>query len=362
MTTTKTSSEIEDVEMSDIDQEEESKEVPVVKKPRSKATSKPKVVKKTTTKKVRKTAAIKKKIAGKMKKTIKRKIVRKGKKSNKKKQVKKPKVPLIKLSETDKPRFFKLLSDDESSSKGRFSGFKPKQAANKALTSIIKTMVEKGETAIGVDIHFTLKECTRWNRKKYKKGVKDMKTGETPKKVEKKYHYTGKRELLKNEIIVDHKQEDTDEKIMTTGKIDKEVAVKDGVTKYYMSVKNDGVTKQIVVKRIAIVDAKGKLTGKFNYMIVNEIKYKYTNKVQKEKQEVSVEKQPKKPTETKPKVTKKVTKKATKVEEPKVEDAKVEEPEVEESKVDVVEKPTEPTQVEKKVTKAKSKKTVAGKQ
>jgi hypothetical protein len=62
-----------------------------------------------------------------------------------------------------KGRFFKLITAG-GDAHGRFSGNKPKQAANKALTAIIKSM--GSEDAKDKVIPFTIKECTRGSRTK----------------------------------------------------------------------------------------------------------------------------------------------------------------------------------------------------
>lgn len=233
----------------------------------------------------KKPAKAKKVVKGKAKKvSVKKTVATKTKKSAKgkaKKIVKKKAVvPEIKLSDEKRPRYFKLLYEgkDDGTPIGRFSGNKPKQAANKALTSIIKGLGKEGNEVINVDIKFALKECTRWNKKKCKKGDNE--------KIEKIYHYLGKRELLKKEVEVDHIQKETDEKILKSGKVTKETTLKNGDTKYYMELKEiDAGTKkpkEIIVKKINIKDKKTKKpTGGIKWAIINEIKYKYTNKVQK---------------------------------------------------------------------------------
>jgi hypothetical protein len=61
----------------------------------------------------------------------------------------------------EKKRYFKYVYEGEVS--GRFSGNKPKQAANKALTSIAKGM---GVNAEGAEINFSIVECTRGSKRK----------------------------------------------------------------------------------------------------------------------------------------------------------------------------------------------------
>ena len=246
---------------------EEVKSVDNVKKPikKKKTVQKKKALKtksKTSKKKIKATPKNKK-----SKKIVKRKA----------RVAKKKHVEEMKISDITEPRYFKLIYGDQET--GRFSGSKPKQAANKALTSIVKLKEKNGEPAIDVDIDYSLKECTRWNKKKCKKGAK----GE---KIVKVYKYVGKRIHLDNQVPVDHKQEDTDETILKSGKITKELPLQNGNMKYYIERKNkvkgtDGkmkdVTENIIVKKYKVS------TGEIKYSIVNEIKYKFTNKVQKKK-------------------------------------------------------------------------------
>jgi hypothetical protein len=83
-------------------------------------------------------------------------------------------------------RYFKYVYEGDTS--GRFSGNKPKQAANKALTSIFKTLQKKGEKVLGRSISFTIKECTRGSKHK-------------------EYKYEGKREQLATPMKVNIKSE-----------------------------------------------------------------------------------------------------------------------------------------------------------
>jgi hypothetical protein len=63
----------------------------------------------------------------------------------------------------EKGRFFKYLYNGIVS--GRFSGSKPKQAANKALTSIVKSHSETGDLTNKM-LTFSIIECTRGSKKK----------------------------------------------------------------------------------------------------------------------------------------------------------------------------------------------------
>ena len=211
-----------------------------------------------------------------------KKVAAKGKTGKKKAKVaKKTAGEEVKLSDEKRPRYFKLIFGGQQ--KGRFSGNKPKQAANKALTSIIKEKEKNGEEVINVEIKFSLKECTRWNKKKCRKGDNE--------KIEKIYNYLGKRELLDEQVPVDHIQKETDANVLKGGKVTKEVKLDNGDTKYYLDVKEKDAEgkeeeKHVIVKKINIKDKKTKKpTGAVKYAVINEITYKYTNKVQKFKAE-----------------------------------------------------------------------------
>lgn len=82
---------------------------------------------------------------------------------------KKVAAPKQTVEETDgegkRTRFFKVLVDNEESAHGRFSGNKPKQAANKALTSIFKAREQSGGSLTG-KVKFSIVECTRGSKHK----------------------------------------------------------------------------------------------------------------------------------------------------------------------------------------------------
>ena len=75
-------------------------------------------------------------------------------------------------------RYFKLFYNNEN--KGRYCGRKPKQAANKAFSSIVKDLTDKKEN---LEINFSIKECTRNSKHK-------------------EYRYVGKREVLPEPVPV----------------------------------------------------------------------------------------------------------------------------------------------------------------
>jgi hypothetical protein len=158
-----------------------------------------------------------------------KKKAKKPKKGGKKKAKKDKKTKAKKAKTTEKPimlsevkraRYFKIVF--EGLPAGRFSGSKPRQAASKALTSIIRkklnndfinrvnnkletpkigqaqikkrTAAAKKYAFLGTyeenkDIIFQLKECTRWNPKKCNKNKKA-----------KVYTYVGKRVPLPEDI------------------------------------------------------------------------------------------------------------------------------------------------------------------
>lgn len=83
-----------------------------------------------------------------------------------------------------KLRYFKLFYNNEIC--GRYCGKKPKQAANKAFSSIVKDMKKDGvsvSTDSQLEVPFTIKECTRNSKHK-------------------EYKYIGKRHLLKEPVKV----------------------------------------------------------------------------------------------------------------------------------------------------------------
>lgn len=83
------------------------------------------------------------------------------------------------VEEGGKNRFFKVIYDDLKAH-GRFSGTKPKQAANKAFTSIVKA---KGGQLGGGRIKFSIQECTRGSKQK-------------------RYNYIGSRVALENPVEI----------------------------------------------------------------------------------------------------------------------------------------------------------------
>lgn len=100
--------------------------------------------------------------------TKKKAVSQKKKQKTEKKTEKKIDVENVENANTkQKNRFFKLIDENDDST-GRFSGNKPKQAANKALTAIIKKMnaTNSDVDSIGMSITFKIKECTRGSKHK----------------------------------------------------------------------------------------------------------------------------------------------------------------------------------------------------
>ena len=85
-----------------------------------------------------------------------------------------------------KLRYFKLIYGGKVC--GRYCGRKPKQAANKAFSSIIKERVQTGGDKNGVvsNVEFSIRECTRGSKQK-------------------EYNYVGSREELKKPVEVELK-------------------------------------------------------------------------------------------------------------------------------------------------------------
>lgn len=70
------------------------------------------------------------------------------------------------MDKEQKIRYFKCIFNNQEF--GRYSGRTPKQAANKALTSIIKSN-GGNKKCVGNKYNFVLRECTRGYKSKEKK-------------------------------------------------------------------------------------------------------------------------------------------------------------------------------------------------
>lgn len=234
-----------------------------------------------------------------------------------------------------KQRFFKCMYNNET--KGRYSGYKPKQAANKALTSIIKdTVTNNGknpDSINGQKFTFEMVECTRGGKRKISlyegervKLPKPLevvikKNGENKKIT---YNYQNKLHKIKEEA----KKNDEENVDENEEKVEQKVEQKGGKSK--KSEKAD--KKEKPAKKEKSSDKKEKTTGK------KEAKTKSDKKENKENKEKTVDKK-------EPKVEKTTNKKEKKTD--KKEAAKVE------KKTDKKE-----TKSEKKVDKKDTKKSV----
>jgi hypothetical protein len=132
-------------------------------------------------------------------------------------------------------RYFRCMYTDNTF--GRFSGYKPKQAAGKALTSILKQRQQEGKD-LAEEIGFSMVECTRGGSHKISQ-------------------YTGKRVKLEKPVTVTIKTSDGKKKEINynfTNKIakvksEKKVAVKKTATKKTAVKKT--ATKKTAVKKTA---------------------------------------------------------------------------------------------------------------
>lgn len=195
----------------------------------------------------------------KREKTVKHKKVQKTKKAiaktkkshkrvAKKKNVPKKLETSIKLSDEKRPRYFKLTF--EGVPRGRFSGHKPKQAANKALTAIAKAKEKEAVgQGIGHEFQFSLTECTRWNRKKYKREYDETHEADGTTKIKRKIKecwYKGTRNYLDKQVPVDHVQNEVKEGILKAGKVTKEDRLENGDTKYHITLLEKNIQQFII--------------------------------------------------------------------------------------------------------------------
>ncbi len=80
-----------------------------------------------------------------------------------------------------KIRYFKCIYEGETF--GRFSGYKPKQAAGKALTSILRSKTGSKKQAVNQEISYSMIECTRGRAHKVSQYVGKRVKLEKPNKV-----------------------------------------------------------------------------------------------------------------------------------------------------------------------------------
>lgn len=113
-----------------------------------------------------------------------KKVTKKSVKKVVKKPVTKKTSSLKGGSKVPTSRYFKVVLN-EGEAFGRFSGSKPKQAANKALTSILRKKRHEKKSTKG-KIHFSIVECTRGSKRK-------------------EYNYVGNRVKLDDPVTVNIK-------------------------------------------------------------------------------------------------------------------------------------------------------------
>lgn len=147
----------------------------------------------------------------KAKKTTKKNV--KSKKPAAKKQTKKTAKKTEKKqeggdSENSRTRYFKVMFEG-GDAHGRFSGTKPKQAANKALTSILKTREKDGKGTTG-KIKFSIVECTRGSKHKQYNYVGERVQLQEPMKVKigegdaaKEIEYKFNNRVMKDKVAQD---------------------------------------------------------------------------------------------------------------------------------------------------------------
>lgn len=129
-------------------------------------------------------------------------------------------------------RIFQIICSD-GSTKGRYKGRKPKQAAKKAFTYLLKNQYGGGKTETG-EIEFSIKECTRNSRQKV-------------------YNYLGQRVKLEKPIEISHKGNKTvyqhDNKIKKNPAMSqaskKQLAKKNTTKKLTVAGKNTQTDKQV---------------------------------------------------------------------------------------------------------------------
>ncbi len=161
-------------------------------------------------------------------------------------------------------RYFRCMFSDDTF--GRFSGFKPKQAAGKALTSILRHREKEGKDLFE-EVSFSMVECTRGGNHKVSqysgKRVKlekpvtvTIKTSDGKKK-EINYNFTNKITKIKSEKKVATKKAST-KKTSTKKAATKKVATKKTAAKKVPAKKSVKKTseKKVAVKKTATKKAE----------------------------------------------------------------------------------------------------------
>lgn len=223
---------------------------------------------------------------------------------------------------TNKTRHFYVYYKGNKLEHTRLSGKRPKQAANKALTSIIKFEKSKGEDVIEKEIKFYIVET---GRKKWK----EKKVGQKTKKVmiiKRKFYYVGKKVHIPTDLTSDYYknkkiikvdlEQDANGKII---KINKEEVISDGKGREIRVILNNNKVDALLISKKETT--KTTKDGKIIKIPATHVIHKYINVVNRDKnppkEEKPVEPKQKKETKTAKKQVKKDTKKKTTTKSPK---------------------------------------------
>lgn len=143
-------------------------------------------------------------------------------------------------------RSFKVKLSTEAELYGRYNGDSPYQAANKALSEIIRNKVKNSES-VNEEINFYLVESTKGSKKKSHQYIGKRVQLENP-----VIYKVGEQEIIKNfkNILKKvKKKEDQDETTVKTKKVSaKKVAAKKVATKKVAAKKV--TAKKVVVKKV----------------------------------------------------------------------------------------------------------------
>jgi hypothetical protein len=170
-------------------------------------------------------------------------------------------VPVVQVGEEKNMRYFKLIYDNNETH-GRYSGKKPKQAANKAFSSIVKEHKANNHNTEVQEHSFSIVECTRNSKCK-------------------EYKYIGKRESLPEPVpvYIPHKTELNLQNLNVVS----EKSVKDVVIRQKkVDTTYSGKEVTLNTKSVYLVSSSGPVFKKITYRYRNNIQ-----KLPKEEQEVA---------------------------------------------------------------------------
>lgn len=151
-----------------------------------------------------------------------------------------------------KNRSFKVKLSDDGELYGRYNGDSPYQAANKALSEIIRNKVKANEKVDG-DISFFLVESTKGSTKKTHQYVGKRVQLENPVK-----YKVGDQEIIKNFKNILKKVKRT-EGVEVKKPVAKKVAAK--VAKKVVAAAKKVVAKKVAAKKAAAAPKKAKATA-----------------------------------------------------------------------------------------------------